>query len=323
MKRNATLAAIAAALIATAAQGAFTLDVAAPSTALPGGAFSVSVPAASDIRQVTAAIQTDAGTEITSNRAFLYSPSTGGPAWVATIGVPSTLPPGSYKVVTAVATSAGVTRTASALTIGPREFKHENISLDQSLSQLQTEDSAEKQAQANQLWRILTTFDGGAVYQTGPLIIPVSKYIVTSPYGERRIFVLTKGGDESSVHQGIDLAVPEGTQIDASGAGRVVFAGFWLMTGNTVVIEQLPGVYSLYFHMERMLVHEGQVVRQGEAIGLVGATGLATGPHLHWQVQVAGVAVDPMSLLSAGLVALPAVAAKDQGTAPEPVPAGQ
>jgi murein DD-endopeptidase MepM/ murein hydrolase activator NlpD len=66
-----------------------------------------------------------------------------------------------------------------------------------------------------------------------------------------------------------------------------------IVTGNTVVIEHLPGVFSLYYHLDSIGVDEGDVVEQGERIGTVGMTGLATGPHLHWEIRVGGVPVAP------------------------------
>ena len=78
-----------------------------------------------------------------------------------------------------------------------------------------------------------------------------------------------------------------------------------IITGFTVVIEHLPGLYSLYYHLDSLSVREGQRVSQGDRIGTVGSTGLATGPHLHWEVRSAGVAVDPDLLVKRPLIDLP------------------
>ncbi len=66
-----------------------------------------------------------------------------------------------------------------------------------------------------------------------------------------------------------------------------------VVTGLTVVVEHLPGLYSLYFHLSAIQVSEGQMVERGERLGLSGSTGLSTGPHLHWELVAAGRAVDP------------------------------
>ena len=75
--------------------------------------------------------------------------------------------------------------------------------------------------------------------------------------------------------------------------GKVVLAEFRISTGWSVVIEHLPGLYSLYYHLSSLNVKEGDRVKSGEKIGLSGSTGLATGPHLHWEVRLNAGAVKP------------------------------
>jgi len=302
MRRMSTVAALVALFCLHSAAAAGALGIIAPASALLGDAITVYVPPQSDIRRISVTLSSGDGKVVVTAHAFPYVEGGKISAWVAVLGVPTTISPGNYRVETTIATGSGVDRRDSPISIGARKFAHENIDLDQELTDLQTEDSATKAKQARDLWHILTTFDNKAVYQLGPLIVPVDKYVVTSPFAERRLFVFVHGGDQRSIHEGIDLAVPAGTPIRAAGAGRVVFDGNWLMTGDTIVIEQLPGVYSLYFHMERSAVAQGEIVKQGQIIGYVGASGLATGPHLHWQVEVDGVPVDPMSLLETGLL---------------------
>ena len=93
--------------------------------------------------------------------------------------------------------------------------------------------------------------------------------------------------------------------VAAAGGGKVAMARERIVTGFTVVVEHLPGVYSLYYHLDGLAVREGQRVSAGDPIGTVGSTGLATGPHLHWEVRAAGVAVDPDVLVAGPLVSLP------------------
>ena len=66
-----------------------------------------------------------------------------------------------------------------------------------------------------------------------------------------------------------------------------------IVTGNTIVLEHLPGVFSLYYHLSDVLVQENEIVEEAQIIGKAGASGLATGPHLHWEIRVSGVATDP------------------------------
>jgi murein DD-endopeptidase MepM/ murein hydrolase activator NlpD len=82
----------------------------------------------------------------------------------------------------------------------------------------------------------------------------------------------------------------------------VVFASNRILTGNTIIIEHLPGLFSIYYHMSALDAAEGQIVEKGQVIGKVGMTGFATGPHLHWEIQSTGIAVDPDELTQSPLL---------------------
>jgi murein DD-endopeptidase MepM/ murein hydrolase activator NlpD len=125
---------------------------------------------------------------------------------------------------------------------------------------------------------------------SGPFIFPVTGPI-TSIYGEGRSY---NGAPVSSHHNGTDFGAEEGTQIYAAAPGRVAFAGWFATRGNSVLIDHGAGVYTGYHHMSRIDVVEGMMMGQGSPVGAVGATGLATGPHLHWELIVGGVTVDPV-----------------------------
>jgi murein DD-endopeptidase MepM/ murein hydrolase activator NlpD len=98
----------------------------------------------------------------------------------------------------------------------------------------------------------------------------------------------------TSFHAGIDLIAGRGTPVGAAAPGRVVFAGFaaggW---GNLVVLAHASGVRTMYAHLLKLTVRRGQAVGTGTSLGTVGATGRASGPHLHFEVRVRGAAVDP------------------------------
>ncbi len=110
---------------------------------------------------------------------------------------------------------------------------------------------------------------------------------ISSPYGMR--------GD--AMHEGLDIAADQGQPVRAVKAGRVVFAGPRGTYGNTVIIDHGDGLRTLYAHNSRVLVSEGQWVTPGRRIALVGSTGRSTGPHLHFEVQINGIPVDPMLCL--------------------------
>ena len=121
----------------------------------------------------------------------------------------------------------------------------------------------------------------------------------TSRYGTRRTY---KGiGTDLTIqgfHTGLDFAGGEGLQIFAPAAGRVVFAAPLTVRGNATIIDHGLGVYSGFWHQSELLVNVGDMVGQGQVIGLVGSTGRMTGAHLHWEVWVNGIQVDPLDWLN-------------------------
>jgi murein DD-endopeptidase MepM/ murein hydrolase activator NlpD len=99
-------------------------------------------------------------------------------------------------------------------------------------------------------------------------------------------------------HAGIDLVAPQGTPVAAAAAGRVVFAGFALSGwGNLVIVAHAQGVKTMYAHLATVAVQRNELVAPGTRLGTVGATGRASGPHLHFEVRLRGAAVDPRSAL--------------------------
>lgn len=125
--------------------------------------------------------------------------------------------------------------------------------------------------------------------ESGPWSWPVSNFVITSPFGWRYLF----GGYQ--FHPGVDLACPTGTPIYATNAGVVESAG-WNSGGygNWVEINNGNGIQTIFGHMSRVAAHAGEVVYRGELIGYVGMTGIATGPHVHYEVRVNGTPVDPL-----------------------------
>lgn len=114
---------------------------------------------------------------------------------------------------------------------------------------------------------------------------------LTSPYGVRR------DGAGFRIHHGVDIAVPAGTPVRAMAPGRVRFAGAWGDFGRVVVIDHPRGVRTLYAHLSEIHVRAGQELEGRPVIGLSGATGRVTGPHLHFEVQRRGRSEDPVPLL--------------------------
>jgi murein DD-endopeptidase MepM/ murein hydrolase activator NlpD len=127
-------------------------------------------------------------------------------------------------------------------------------------------------------------------YFTGFFAIPTTG-IITSPFGTRR----TYNDDPSlSFHGGVDFAADEGSFIIACADGIVVLAESLQVRGNAILLDHGWGVYSGYWHLSQMNVTVGQSVKKGDVIGLMGNTGLSIGAHLHWELWVNGIQVDPM-----------------------------
>ena len=113
----------------------------------------------------------------------------------------------------------------------------------------------------------------------------------TARYGEQRSI---NGSAPSGHHGGTDLGAPEGTPVKAANSGRVVLARHMQVRGNMVIIDHGGGLYSGYCHMSSLGVAEGQLVQQGEVLGLSGNTGLSTGAHLHWEMAIDGILLDAL-----------------------------
>ena len=177
--------------------------------------------------------------------------------------------------------------------IQKKQFVSERILLDARNTEIRKDTSPERRAQIEKLNAILETVTPQDVYTLKPFTIPVNSKRITSGFGDRRVFEYTDKKTSTSLHYGIDYGVPTGTPVHSCAEGKVVLAENRISTGWSVVIEHLPGLYSLYYHLDSLGVHEGQYVKQGERLGLSGATGLATGPHLHWEIRLNMEAVNP------------------------------
>ncbi len=117
--------------------------------------------------------------------------------------------------------------------------------------------------------------------------------VISDVFGVERVF----NGSVESTHQGLDFRVPAGTSVAAVNRGRVILAQPLFFEGNCVVIDHGQGLLTLYLHLSKFLVKEGDEVSKGQAIGLSGGTGRATGPHLHLAVRWQGIYLDPQVLL--------------------------
>jgi murein DD-endopeptidase MepM/ murein hydrolase activator NlpD len=126
-----------------------------------------------------------------------------------------------------------------------------------------------------------------------PFVWPV-RGRVTGRFGNQRVY----NGSEGAPHSGMDIAASQGTPVRAPAGGVITFAELDLyLTGGTVVLDHGRGVSSNFLHLSRIDVRVGDRIQQGQVIGAVGATGRATGPHLHWGMNWFDVRIDPLLVL--------------------------
>ena len=120
---------------------------------------------------------------------------------------------------------------------------------------------------------------------------------ISGVFGSQRVY----RGEPASFHNGVDIAAGAGAAVAAPADGIVVLAGppAFSLEGNLVIVSHGMGLTSAFLHLSQTLVREGQAVRQGEIIGRVGATGRATGPHLHWGMRWGEARIDPQRLVAA------------------------
>ena len=185
-------------------------------------------------------------------------------------------------------------RTASRLLhIEQREFKIERIDgLEPKKVTPSPEDLERIQAEKALINKARARFTEESYFRSG-FIWPVQGR-VSGVYGSQRVL----NGEARAPHLGVDIAAPKGSLVVASADGVVSLAyNGMFFSGNVMVIDHGLGLGTIYAHLERLLVKEGQKVEQGQPIGTVGTTGRVTGPHLHWGVNLFRVGLDPALLV--------------------------
>lgn len=125
-----------------------------------------------------------------------------------------------------------------------------------------------------------------------PFQVPLKSF-VTSHYGNRRLF----NNKKRTQHLGNDFRARTGVKIPVSNKGKVVYTGNLFYSGNIVIVDHGLNIFTAYGHLSKILVSEGSIVNKGEIVGLSGATGRVSGPHLHWGVKINGQWIDGFSLV--------------------------
>ncbi len=179
--------------------------------------------------------------------------------------------------------------------VGKRIFEVQKLTLNKRYDRLSESDLARirrENSQIRALWKLNTP-----ILWNGPFIHPLGgkfKGEKGHRFGARRVI----NGTPRRPHSGADYPATEGTPVYAPNNGKVVLAGNHFFAGNSVYIDHGGGLVSMFFHLSRILVKQGEFVKKGQLIGLVGATGRVTGPHLHFGIYWQGSRLDPDKILS-------------------------
>jgi murein DD-endopeptidase MepM/ murein hydrolase activator NlpD len=226
-------------------------------------------------------------------RLTFFSTSTDRKTWHALAGVDLQTNPGDYGL-DVMATLAGghVAHSTQQVTIAAGDFKTGDITVPENY--VNPNDAEQKQiAQDEVLKKRAYARTAPLPLWSGDFIKPISAPSTPS-FGESRIL----NEEKTSLHTGTDFPTPEGTPVSLSNSGTVVLVRDLFYEGNTVIVDHGLGVFTVYLHMSRIDVHEGDKLAKGAKLGLTGASGRVTGPHLHMGVRWNGVWLDPVQLLS-------------------------
>jgi murein DD-endopeptidase MepM/ murein hydrolase activator NlpD len=216
-------------------------------------------------------------------------------AWVTVIGVDVDAKAGEHKADVIVTMDDGrVDRREAVIKVGSTDFPTTELKVAERFVQLSPANQTRANREAKEIESIYSKITNGILWEQA-FASPIPGG-TGSNFGHRRVF----NGEARAPHAGADLRAKTGTPIHATNRGRVVLSKNLFFTGNTVILDHGLGIYSLYAHLSRLDVKSGTMVARGQLVGLAGATGRVTGPHLHWGIRVQGARVDPFSLIEMG-----------------------
>jgi len=254
-------------------------------SAYPGAAVQVSLPAEPEL----------AGVTLEWNKRSTDMIQRDG-RWYALIGVDLDVKPGEHTVQ-AVYHYTGdhdgrrdITRNI-ALRVAPKDYPTTKLEVAPKYVELSKE-NLDRSARDRKAINAAYATASPQAYWTEPFAVPIPGEEDGRNFGHRRVF----NDQPRAPHSGADLTAATGTPILATNRGKVILTGDFFFNGKSVFVDHGMGVISMYLHLSEITVAEGQMLERGEQVGLAGATGRVTGPHLHWGMKVTGARVDPFSL---------------------------
>jgi murein DD-endopeptidase MepM/ murein hydrolase activator NlpD len=187
-------------------------------------------------------------------------------------------------------------RLDGRLTIHRRDFPVQRLTLPTAMVDLDPQTEQRAVSEGERLRTLYRTITPERLWR-GRFARPVAGTQVPTGFGARRII----NGQPRAPHAGADYAADRGVPVVAANRGRVALVADFFFPGRLVALDHGLGLYTLYFHLDTVVVTDGELVDRGQQLGTVGATGRATGPHLHFAAQLAGSRIDPVSLFSLDL----------------------
>lgn len=230
--------------------------------------------------------------------------------WYALAGVDVAAKPGSYPLDLQLTLQGQLQTLHRVITIIPADYKE--ITLSVPSKHVEPDAASLKIIASDQsLKRDIFASSASHPLWTGSFIPPLNRAPRTDSFGTRRVF----NGSLASIHRGLDYRARRGTPVHAVNSGRVILARPLYFEGNCIVIDHGLGLTTIYMHLSKFKVKEGQHVVRGQLIALSGASGRANGPHLHLSVRWQGEYLDPAKLIA---LHLPSPAASKRLLVPAP-----
>jgi len=265
-----------------AAQAGFTLEASHRARALaPGEIVHLQIEASQPATRVT-------GSAFDRPIHFVGGPT----AWDALVAIDVETKPGRYTVsVTATAEAAAPATLSYPLVVERKAFDTRRLQVDPNFVNPPAAEIPRIQRETARQNAVFATLTPERLW-SGPFIKPVTGPS-TGRYGELSVF----NGEPRSRHRGTDFRAATGTPVRAPASGRIALSDDLYFSGGSVIIDHGHGLFSQMAHLSKRHVEEGAIVEAGQVIGLAGATGRVTGPHLHWSARLGTASIDPVSLL--------------------------
>lgn len=211
--------------------------------------------------------------------------------WTALAGIPLAAEPGEAGITVR---AEGKPERQIAYTVAPKQYREQRLTVAPRTVDLSPEDEARYVKERDHLTGVMATLTDMRPDTVLKMRVPVPGRR-SSSFGLRRVF----NGQSRNPHSGMDIAAGTGTPVLAPLPGKVIDTGDYFFNGGTVWLDHGGGLLTMYCHLSRIDVKVGDVLKTGDPLAAVGATGRVTGPHLHWSVMLNRAMVDPALFIAA------------------------